>query len=72
MRPSYTPFFVRLVGQSHTLSLYDERGRDIHDLDTAAAEAERRFGQDWREVGNGQQGISRDEWLESKSRKDTP
>jgi hypothetical protein len=72
MPPSYTPFSVRLVGQFYTLGLYDEHGRYIHDLDTAAAEAERQFGPDWREVGNGQQGISRDEWLELKSRKDTP
>ena len=66
MRPSFTPFSVWLKGSFYALSLYDKRGCDIHDLDTAAAEAERQFGKEWREVGNGEEGTSRDEWLDSR------
>ena len=71
MRPSCTPFGVRLAGQSQYLALYNRRGADIHDLEWAADAAEREHGDRWREVSNGQEGISRDEWLESKSRKET-
>jgi hypothetical protein len=66
MRPTFTPFSVWLRGSFYALSFYDEQGRDIHDLDRAAEEAERQFGQDWREVSNGQEGTPRDEWIERR------
>jgi hypothetical protein len=66
MRPSFTPFSVWLKGDFFAHGLYDERGCYIYDRDVAATEAERQFGDGWREVGNGQEGISRDEWLASR------
>lgn len=56
-------FSVELVGAFYTSIFYDEKGRAITDLDTAASEAERQFGDGWACVFNGNISIAREDWL---------
>lgn len=56
------PFNVRIQGAFYHNHLYGERGEEIFDLDAACAAADRQF-PDWVEVFNGQEGVTREEWL---------
>jgi hypothetical protein len=52
-------FKVQLVGSFHTLEIYDSRGREIDDLETAVAEAERQYRDEWKCVFNGLEAAER-------------
>jgi hypothetical protein len=57
-------FAVTLKGSFHSFSLYDGAGREVFDIEDATTVAEEQFGADWKEVGNGQEGISRAELVD--------
>jgi hypothetical protein len=47
----------------YAYALLDDKGAEQYDLHSAAQLAEDMYGDDWREVANGEDGISREEWL---------
>lgn len=55
------PFKVTFVGSFYSSELYDRHGKEVFTLDDAIQTAEELYGEDWKEVFNGQEGISRDE-----------
>lgn len=57
-------FRVEVAGSFYTYELYDDRGRECFDVDTAANAAEQEYGIDWQSVYNGQVAIDRESWLE--------
>lgn len=57
-------FRVCLVSTFYSMELYDERGDEVYDLGDACRVAEELYGESWKEVYNGQFGLSRDEWGE--------
>ncbi len=59
------PFRVKHRGYFYTSAIYDNRGRELLDLATAAKVAEDLYGVEWEEVYNGVVGVSREEWLTS-------
>src|SRR5581483_5343818 len=56
-------FEVYFKGMFYSFALLDEKGKEQYTLTDAAALAERMYGEDWREVCNGQEGIAREDWL---------
>jgi len=61
-------FMVKMKDSMHAYELYDDKGANVYDLDKAAEAAEAVHEDDWKEVYNGREGISRDEWLEKQKR----
>lgn len=59
-------FEVRFVGGFFTYALLDEKGQEQYSLEDACTLAERMYGVDWKEVYNGETGISREEWRAQK------
>ena len=55
--------FMILAG-FHSMTLYDRLGKEVFNLSEAAEVAEATFGEDWKEVFNGEVGVSRKEYLE--------
>lgn len=67
-----TRFSVYFRNTFYAYSLLDSRGREQYDLQSAAQLAEDMYGEDWREVGNGEDGTSRDEWLSEQGQEVSP
>lgn len=57
-------FMIHFQGADSSNELYDERGREIFDLETAKSEAERQFPKDAWEIYNGQESFNSPNWLE--------
>jgi hypothetical protein len=57
--PKPGQFLCHLEDYFYAFDLYDERGREIYDLDIAVAAAEEQFGSDGWEVYNGNEGVNR-------------
>ena len=53
-------FSVELVGSFYTHKLYDEKGREVFNLQDACQAAEREYGDGWAIVYNGEQALTRD------------
>lgn len=60
-------FSFRLTGSFHSGPLYDQAGREVFSLAQAIAVVEDIYSDEWEKVFNGDEGISRPEWLESKA-----
>lgn len=58
------PFQVRFRGTFYAYGLYSREGKQYFTLKEAAQAAEEQYGEDWREVYNGQEAISREEMLQ--------
>jgi hypothetical protein len=56
-------FSVELVGYFYSLELYDCRGSEVFELEEAVAVAEKEYGNKWQSVFNGNEGISREDWM---------
>jgi len=56
-------FSFEFVGAFYTSTLYDDMGREVTELYAAAETAERMYGEDWSSVFNGNEGITRDEYI---------
>jgi hypothetical protein len=54
-------FSIRMIGDFYSFPLYNESGGTVHDLETAIAEAERQYHNGWRELFNGDEGITNEE-----------
>lgn len=57
-------FKITVAGIFHSFEIYTSNGRHIFDSRIAAERAEEIYGNEWCEVFNGTDGISRDEYLE--------
>lgn len=55
-------FRVELKDYFHTLELYDSKGREIFDIDSAAEAAEEQYGSGWASVFNGQEAATREDY----------
>jgi len=62
------PFSVCLVGSFHSLEILDSRGREVYDMNEAIDVVESQYNDEWKEIYNGIEGISREEWLETNVR----
>lgn len=58
------PFRVEVIGSFYTFELYDSRGREVFNIHDAAEAAEDEYGSDWSCVYNGQEAMTRDEYME--------
>lgn len=56
-----TKFSVELKGSFFTFTLYDDRGREVFDVNVAASVAESLYGEDWVSVFNGEEALCRDD-----------
>lgn len=56
-------FSVELAGSFHTFKLLDARGHEITNVREAAAFAECEFSGDWQSVFNGDEALSREDYL---------
>lgn len=54
-------FSVELRGVFYTLTLYDEKGREVFTLEEAIQAAENEYGSEWSAVFNGEEGVAREE-----------
>ncbi len=61
-------FMVEIVGSFHTFELYDNRGREVHELLAAAETAEDLYGSEWQSVFNGNDSVDREGYLDWKER----
>jgi hypothetical protein len=56
------PFKYGLVGSAYNMTLYDERGKEIYDFQTAIERVEKLTDGEWTEIYNGIEGITREDW----------
>ena len=54
-------FRVRLAGSFYSFELYNSAGAEVHDLMEAVDCAEEQYGDEWREVYNGEESADRSE-----------
>ena len=66
------PFKVELCGSFHTYELYDDRGREVTDVQAAAECAEELYGDDWQSVYNGEDAIAREDFVDDTDDEDQP
>lgn len=55
-------FMIRFAGDFYSHTMYDAKGAEVFDLEQAAQVAEEIYGDNWTEVYNGEEAISRDDW----------